>query len=109
MGRAASNLELNPVCHGRSGPAQGEGSERRASRLEVKLQGELNLTRIVGSVTSGSDLSKAWIGEVSRTRNGDNAVSAKVRLIEVRMVRQVEDLGPKLQVRPFGRLELLEE
>jgi len=78
------------------------------SKLVVQLQSELNLSRIVGGIASGSNLAKVRAGEIGCTGDGDNAVAAKPRSIEVRVVEYIEELSPELQHKSFGELEIFE-
>ena len=68
-------------------------------KLVVQLQRKLNLSRIVGIVASRSDFAEVRVGDVARTANRDDAVAAEVGSVEVRMVEDVEELGPELQSR----------
>src|SRR5215469_1126386 len=80
-----------------------------ASKSEVQLQGELNLTRIIGRVTRRSDLAEVAAGEVARSANGDYSVAAEVRRIEVRVIEDVEHLRAELQPEALGEQEVLKD
>ncbi len=67
--------------------------------LEVELQRELNLSRIIRVIAGGGDL-----GEVLGVRKVQESGQR-----EVWMVREVEELGSELEVSLFRGLELLEE
>ena len=75
--------------------------------LVIQLQSKLNLPRIVGSIASGSNLSEVATGEVGGAADGDNAVAAESRRVEVRVVKDVEELRPELQTETFVELEVL--
>ena len=60
--------------------------------LEKQLQSKLNLPRIVGSIASRSNFSEVSTGEVAGITNRDDAIAAKIRSIEIRMVENVEEL-----------------
>jgi len=64
--------------------------------LEKQLQGKLDLSGVVRSITSRSNPAKVGRGEVARVANRDDTVAAEIRSIEVRMVEDVEELGPEL-------------
>ena len=65
--------------------------------LEVQLQSELDLSRIVGSIASRSDLSKVRTGVVVRAADSHNTVAAESGSVEVRVVEDVEELRTELQ------------
>jgi len=77
-------------------------------RLVIQLQSKLNLSRIIGVEARASDLAEVRIGIVARTTDGHHPVAAKVWRVEVRVVEDVEELGPKLHREPLGDGELLE-
>src|SRR5579872_1281653 len=63
--------------------------------LEIKLQRELNFPRIAHR--AGDPSERAGVNEIRERRNG-----------EVRRIREVEELGPKLEVSILGRANVLE-
>ena len=68
-------------------------------RSELQLQGELNLSRraeVARRKTCASDPSEAAIA------NG------QVRVAEIRMIEQVEQLCSQLQIDPFRKLRVLD-
>ena len=77
--------------------------------LEQQLQSELDLPRIVGSITSGADPAKVRVGEIARTGDGHDAVAAEIRRVKVRVVENVEEFGPELQVDSFLDRERLKD
>src|ERR1700720_4246660 len=74
--------------------------------LEVQLQSELDLSRIVGRITSRSNLSKVRAGVVVRTADSHNTIAAKSRGVEVRVIENVEELRTELQLEALGKLEV---
>ncbi len=75
-------------------------SPRAVGCLPIKLQRELSLPSVADGVV---DLSK-WVG---------HATSQEIRVTntrsEVRMIQEVEELGPEFQVGVFSRSEFLED
>src|SRR5437764_52820 len=64
----------------------------------VQLQSKLNLPRIVGSVASGADRAEVvGVGEIGRSGDRHNTVSAKSWRIEVGVVENVKELSSELQ------------
>ena len=76
--------------------------------LVVQLQSKLDLPRIIRSIASGPDLTEGSVREVARASNGLHAVAAKIGRIEVRMVKDVEELSPELHGDAVADLEALE-
>jgi hypothetical protein len=76
--------------------------------LEQQLQSKLDLPRIVGSIASGTHFAEVRAGEIARTRNRLNSVAAEIRSVEVRVIENVEELSPELQVEAFAKLEVFE-
>src|SRR6266571_1461205 len=74
----------------------------------IQLQSELDLARIVWSIARRSDFSKIGISEIGCPRNCDNAVPSKSRIIEVRVVENIEELSAELQQETFGESHVLE-
>ena len=77
--------------------------------LEKQIQSKLNLSRIIGSITCGSNFSKVGTGEVAGIADRDDAIATKIRSIEVRVVKDVEEFGSELQREPFRQREGLEQ
>src|ERR1700685_2200157 len=75
--------------------------------LEQQFQSELDLPRIVGRIASGSDLAESLVQKVLRPGDGHNAVAAKSRTVEVRMIENVKELRPELQVETLAEMEIL--
>src|SRR6516164_9179355 len=59
--------------------------------LVVELQSELDLPRIVRSVAGGADFAESRAVIVERVRDGNDAVAAKARGVEVRVIGDVEE------------------
>src|SRR5438552_13654544 len=78
------------------------------TRLEVQFQSELDLSRIVERIARRPDLSKVSAGEVSRTADRHNAVSAEIRSVEGGVIEKVEKLRTEFHAEAFGNLEGLE-
>ena len=85
-----------------------KASSRESNTLVIQLYGELNLPRIIRCIARRSNFTEAGVGEVTRSGNRGNAVSAKVGRIEVRMVQDVEELRPELHAESLGDLEIPE-
>ncbi len=80
------------------------------SNSEIQLQGELDLSRIVGRVASRSDLAKfACVCEVSRASDCDHTVAPEIGSVEVRVIEYVEKFGPKLQAEALINVEIFKE
>ena len=77
--------------------------------LEIKLQRELDLARVVRCKARGATLPEVSVEEVARARHGYDAVAAKVRRIERGVVEYVEELTPELEPEPLAQLEVLEQ
>src|SRR5260370_37203035 len=77
--------------------------------LVIQLQSELDLSRIVGSITRRSDLAKACVCEIARPRDGDNPVAAEVGRVEIRVIENIEDLRTELHAEALGEREILED
>jgi len=70
----------------------------------------LNLARIEGIVARGTDFAEVvHVVEIRRTGDSIHTVAAESRLVEIRMVQNVEELCPELQPVPFSHLEVLEQ
>ena len=76
--------------------------------LVVELQSELDLPWIVWSIASRSDLTEGSVSEVARATDGRDAVAAEVWSVEVRMIEDVEELGPELQREALRDPEIFE-
>src|ERR1017187_1724353 len=74
----------------------------------VQLQSELDLSRIVGSIASGSNFSEVRIRVVARIGDRDNTVATKIWSVEVRMIENVEELRPELHRETLAEPEVLE-
>src|SRR5208282_1264454 len=72
-------------------------------------QSELDLPRIIGSIARRTDLAKAGTSEITRARNRDHAVTAKIRCVEVRVVEDVKELRAELQPESFRERNVLEQ
>ena len=77
--------------------------------LIVQLESKLNLSRIVWSIAGRPDFPEGGTGEIARVSDRYHAVTAEARRIEVRMVQDVEELGPELQREALAELHGLEE
>ena len=73
-----------------------------------QTEGELDLARVVRRVASPDNFSKCGILEFGRVTYSVNAVSAKSRVIKVRVIQDVEELRAKLQTHAFSQREILE-
>src|SRR5579864_5260953 len=104
-------LRPRPKCYHcacRSGSPQRSQSTREEARrraslvvpsmLEVQLQSQLDLTRVVRSIAGRSDLAKGRVRVVPRSADRHHSVSTKIRLVEVRMVENVKHLRPELEL-----------
>src|SRR5215475_1013091 len=81
----------------------------RGLSLIIQLQGELNLSRIVGRITSRINLAKIRTLEVERAWGGNHVAPAgKSRGVEVWMIENVEEFPAELQTEAFGETEILE-
>ncbi len=78
-------------------------------RSVVQLQSELNLSRIIGSITSRSNFSEVRIGVVTRIRDRDNTIAAKIGSVEIRVIEDVEELRPELQRKTLAEFEVLKQ
>jgi hypothetical protein len=78
------------------------------TKLEVQLQSELDLPRVVRSITGGSNLAEGRTIELTRVGNCYNAVTAEIRSVEVRVVENIEDLRPELEAEPLAQSNVLE-
>ena len=84
--------------------------------LEVQFQSELDLSRIERSIASRPDpaegvrtkCSVTIRREVKRSRDRVDAVATESRSVEVRVIENVEELRPELELEPFVELEILE-
>src|SRR5579864_705194 len=79
-----------------------------ALKLVVQLQSKLDLSRIVGSIASGSNFAEVRIREVARVGDRDNAVTAEARSVEVGVIEDIKELRPELQGEALGEPEVLE-
>ncbi len=77
--------------------------------LKKELKGELDLARIVWSVTSRTDFAEVAAGEISGATDCDNAVAAESRRVEVRVVGQVKDFRAELELFLLGYQEILKD
>ena len=95
-------------------PARTKGaSEKRlgknaALNSVIQLQSELDLPRIVGSISGGSDFAEVRIGEIGGTRNCDHAVAPKSGIVEVGMVENIEEFSAKLKQETLAEPHVLE-
>src|SRR5262249_37337567 len=77
--------------------------------LVVKLESELDLARIVGSITRRTNLAEGVAVEVAGTGDRHHAVAAKIWSVIVRVVGNVEAFRPELQTETFFDWEVLEK
>lgn len=77
--------------------------------LEIQLQCELNLPRVVWSIAGRSDFAEAGTREVTRSRDRNHSVPSEVRSVEVRMIQDVEELRSKFHPESFCELHFLEQ
>ena len=77
--------------------------------LIIQFQRELDLSRVVRSVTSGADFSEGVTRKVGRSGDGNNAVAAESRRIKIRVIKNVEELRAKLQAYAFVERKVLED
>src|SRR5258708_17468564 len=78
--------------------------------LVIQLQSELDLSRIVWSITRRADLAEVLrVGEIRGAGDGNDAVAAESRSVEVWMIEDVEDLRSELQAEAFREFEILED
>ncbi len=77
--------------------------------LVVKLQSKLNLPRVIGSVAGGANFTEIGIAEIGGSGDGDNTIAAETGSVKVGMVRDVEDLRPKLQSHALLKRDVLED
>src|SRR5208282_1983983 len=82
---------------------------RCVANLEVQLQSELDLPRIVGSIARGTNFAEGRTVEIARVGDRDNAVTAEIRSVEVRMIKYVEDLRAELQAEALIDRDVLED
>src|SRR5689334_7341153 len=111
------------VCYHRAGQAGGLDLESAppagapvsalpgeiSSSLEVQLQSELDLSRIIRGITSRADRSKVRARVVVRTADGHDTVATESGRVEVRVIENVEELGTELQLEALRELEVFEE
>lgn len=90
-------------------PCERASPGRHPSALVIQLEGKLNLPRIVRSIARGPNLTKVIAREVAGTGNRHHSVASEVRRIEVRMVEDVEELGPELHGEPIVELYRFEQ
>ncbi len=76
--------------------------------LEPQFQSQLDLSRIVGSITSRTHFAKVRAGEIACTRDRNNSVAAESRSVEVRVVEDIEELSSELHREAFAESEVLE-
>ena len=79
----------------------------RLSKLEPQFQSKLDLPRIVGSIASGTHFAKVRAGEITRTGNRLNSVAAEIRSVEVRVVKNIQQLRAELQREAFAESQSL--
>ena len=79
------------------------------SCLEIELQSELNLSRIVWRVAGGSNFAESGIIKIGRSRDSYYTIATEPGIVEVRVVQDVEELRAELQARVFRHLEILEQ
>lgn len=72
--------------------------------LVVELHRKLDLPR---RSARGSDCSEVRVGVIARTADGYYAVTAKIWLIEVRVVEDVEELRAEFHIVPLSKRERL--
>src|SRR5580700_4961947 len=84
-------------------------SRKLHPKLEVQFQSKLDLTRIIRCIAGRSDLAKAGTGVVARSGDCNHAIPTEIWSIEVRVVKDVENLGPELQPEPLAELHILED
>ena len=75
--------------------------------LVIQLRRELDLPGIVWSTPGRSDRTEVYVRVVARIGN-HNAVATEIRLIEIRMVRNVVELRAERERVPLVELEVLE-
>jgi hypothetical protein len=78
-------------------------------RLEKELERELDLPRVIRSVAGRANSSKVTICEIRRTTDRDNAVTAKTRRVEVRVVGDVKDFRAELKLTFFVERKILKD
>ena len=77
--------------------------------LVVKLQSELDLPGVIGSVAGGANFTEIGIAEIGGSGDGDHTVAAEPRSVKVGMVGNVEYLRPKLEAHALVERNVLED
>ena len=79
------------------------------AKLEIQFQSELDLPRIVGSIARGTNFAEGRTVEIARVGDRDNAVTAEIRGVEVRVVEYVEYFRTELQAETLAQGDILED
>ena len=78
-------------------------------RLEVQLQSELDLPRIVRSIAGCANFAKVGTGKVGRTTDGYNSIATEAGSVEVRVIQDVKELRTEFQELFFKGMESLHD
>ncbi len=77
--------------------------------LIEELERKLNLPRVVRRVAGGTNLAECRTVVVAGPRDCDNAVTAEVRGVEVRVVGDIEKLRTELEAKPLVERDVFED
>src|ERR1700676_2719666 len=81
--------------------------------LVIQLQSELDLPRVIRSIARGPKFTerglRTSIGVVRGSGDGDYAVAAESRSVEVGMIKDVKDFRAELQPEALGQRDVLKD